>query len=485
MKYSKESKEITLLSLSKILALIIGIVSAAILSRVRSLEEYGTYSQMLTAVTIVTSILMLGLPNSINFYLSRHDDTKERNHFISVFYTLNTILSLLAGLVLVVIMPLIATYYKNPLIKSFVYFLAVCPWTRIIIATIERLLIQYGQSRYVLVYNLSHNGAILAINAIVAAGGMGFSAYMAMYTVVQVIFAFIVYIIAAKNGGGLHFVIDRSLVREILVFSIPLGLSSVIGTLNIELDKLVIGRLMDPQAVAIYANAGKEMPVTFLSAAINAVMLPKITRLIKNKETEKAVSIWGNSAYVSFAFICIASFGFIAFAPQVLTLFYSSKYLPGVGIFRIYCIELLLRCTYIGMILNATGDTKKILYCSIGTLIINLICNILFFYLIGFIGPAISTVFSAFVMNALQLKMTSIKTGISFRKVMPWKKLLYIIALNAGLFAVFFFAQDFLPLEKYIGEIGEAIILGVFWCAVYISILGKKMLSLWKNLGEQ
>ena len=335
-----------------------------------------------------------------------------------------------------------------------------------------------------MVYNLCHNGAILAINAIVAAGEMGFSAYMAMYTIVQVVFALVVYIIAAKNGGGLRFVIDRKLIKEILVFSIPLGLSSVIGTLNIELDKLVIGRLMDPEAVAIYANAGKEMPVTFLSAAINAVMLPKITRLIKDKETEKAVGIWGSSAHVSFAFICVASFGFIAFAPQVLTLFYSDKYLPGVGIFRIYCIELLLRCTYVGMILNATGDTKKIMYCSIGTLGINLICNVLFYHLFGFIGPAISTVFSAFVMNTLQLKMTSLKTGISFGKIMPWKKMAYIIAINTGLFAVFFVAQRFLSLEIYINEIGEAVLLGALWCIVYAGIIGKKMFILWKNLGE-
>ena len=483
MRFSKDSKEISLLSVSKITTLVIGIATSAILSRVRSLEEYGTYSQMLTAVSLVTSVLMLGLPNSINFYLSRHDDSADRNRYLSVFYSLNTILSFVAGLILVLAIPFISSYFNNPLIKSFAYFLSVYPWTRIITATIERLLIQYGKSKYVIVYNLCHNGAILVVNVIVAMGAMGFSAYMAMYTVVQAVFAIAVYVIAGKLGGKLHFLIDKSLIREILVFSIPLGLSSVIGTLNIELDKLVIGRLMDTEAVAIYATAGREMPVTFLAAAINAVMLPRITRLIKDKEINKAISVWGNATYVSFTFICISSFGFIAFAPQILRLLYSSKYLPGVGIFRVYCIELLLRCTYVGMILNAVGDTKKILYCSIGTLISNLICNVLFYYSFGFIGPAISTVFSAFVMNFMQLKMTSKKTNITLKNIMPWKKIFLIILLNGTLMVVFTFLQKLLPFEKYMGEIGEGILLGIIWCLTYIGILGRKMFILWKNLG--
>ena len=240
---------------------------------------------------------------------------------------------------------------------------------------------------------------------------------------------------------------------------------------------------MDPEAVAIYANAGKEMPVTFLAASINAVMLPRITRLIKNNDNEKAISIWGNATYISFAFLCIAAFGFIAFAPQVLTLLYSDKYLPGVGIFRVYCVELLLRATYVGMILNASGDTKKILYCSIGTLITNLFFNVLFYYLIGFMGPAISTVFSAFVMSFLQLYMTSRKIGIQFKQLMPWGKMLTIVVVNFGLLCLFVIIQKLLPLEQYIGEITEAIVMGFIWIMINILIFGREAFVLWKSLG--
>jgi len=483
-KLSKDSREVTLLSVSKIITLLLGLITSAILSRVRSLQEYGTYSQMLTVVSITTSALMLGLPNSINFFLSRHDNPEDKKRFVSVYYTVNSILSAITGLMLILAMPLISDYFKNPLIRSFAYFLAVYPWTKIITASMERLLIQYGKSRYVLVFNLCQSCAVLAINVAVAIGAFGFSVYIAMYTVVQSLFAISVYAIAHKLSGGIRILLDRSMIREVLKFSIPLGLASVIGTLNVEMDKLVIGRLMNTEAVALYANAGKELPVTFFTASITAVMLPRITRLIKDGNTEGAVTVWGNAAYVSFGFICLCAFGFITFAPEIITILYSEKYIAGTGIFRIYCVDLLIRFTYIGMLLNATGHTKKILYCSIGTIAFNLVFNVIFYYIFGFIGPAISTVFSALVMNTLQLVMTSRISKIRFSKLFLWKKMFAILLINVALSMVFFHAKMYLPLEQALGGIGEAIFLGVVWCGVYALLVGKRLLHQWKRLGE-
>lgn len=59
------------LTVSRLITLSIALVSAMLLSRFRTLEEYGTYSQILLVTNIVTSLLMLGLPNSINYFLAR------------------------------------------------------------------------------------------------------------------------------------------------------------------------------------------------------------------------------------------------------------------------------------------------------------------------------------------------------------------------------------------------------------------------------
>ena len=69
------------LTISKVMSLVIAMVSSMLLSRYRTLEEYGTYSQLLMVINIMTSLLMLGLPNSINYFLSRAETEEEGQRF--------------------------------------------------------------------------------------------------------------------------------------------------------------------------------------------------------------------------------------------------------------------------------------------------------------------------------------------------------------------------------------------------------------------
>ena len=107
-----------------------------LLARFRTLEEYGTYSQMLLVINLFASIFMLGLPNSINFFLARAENQDEQRKFLSVYYTASTALSILLGVALVCAVPLIEGYFKNPAIRSFAYFLAIYPWANVISSSI-------------------------------------------------------------------------------------------------------------------------------------------------------------------------------------------------------------------------------------------------------------------------------------------------------------------------------------------------------------
>ena len=62
-------------------------------------------------------------------------------------------------------------------------------------------------------------------------------------------------------------------VKELLNYTIPLGLSTAVSTISLDLDKLVIGWFMDESSVAIYANAGKELPFSLISTSFTAVLV--------------------------------------------------------------------------------------------------------------------------------------------------------------------------------------------------------------------
>ena len=340
------------MTVSKMIVLLISMVTAMLLSRFRTVEEYGTYSQLITVINLATTIIMMGLPNSLNYFLAGAENDGERGHFLNVYYSLSTVMSALVGFVLVLVTPFIAEYFDNSMITNFLYFLAVFPWTKIIMSSVENVLVVYNRTNLIMFYRVLNSVLLLGIILIVQFFSWTFEIYMIFYLAIEAAFAVAVYFIAKQCAGKMRFELDWQLAKKIFKFSIPLGIATMVGTLNAELSKLVIGGLMDTESVAIYTNASKEMPVTIIATSVTAVLMPQMVRFLKEKEIEKAVKLWGNATYLSFTVICFLAFALFAFAPEVMTILYSEKYLAGVGVFRIYSLVLLLRCTYFGMILN-------------------------------------------------------------------------------------------------------------------------------------
>ena len=470
------------LTLSKVISLCISMLTAMLLSRFRTYTEYGTYSQLLLVVNLFCSLFMLGLPSSINYFLARTETQAERKKFLSVYYTLSTLLSLVVGAVLVLVAPLIAEYFKNPLIKSFTYFLALYPWTSVISSGVENVLIVYQQTCILMVYRLLNSLFLLGAVLIVQWLELDFSAYLWLLVAVSAIFAIFVYLVVACLSGGLRLSFDLSLIRSIFIFSIPMGLANIVGTLSIELDKLLIGWLMTTEDMAIYTNASRELPFTIIASSITAVMLPQLTRMIKAGKEKEAVKLWDQSVELSFLFISLIVAGVFTYAEDIIRLLYSEKYLPGLPIFRIYTLVLLLRCTYFGMILNSKGKSRLIFACGIATLTFNAVLNPILYWIMGITGPALATFLSIFLVNIGQLIMTAKSTAISFRDVFPWRTLGEISLLNILLSCCFATLKQLLPIEQLIGSLMESLILGAVWSLLYLVLMWKRIQATWKAL---
>lgn len=481
-KENNVGKEIVMLSFSKIVTMVIAMLSAMLLSRFRSLEEYGTYSQLLMVINLTTSLIMLGLPNSINYFLVRAKSLEEKQKFLSVYYTLSTILSIFIGITLVVSVQFLVSYFNNKLIINFIYFLAIYPWTKIVTSSIENVLVVYNKSNLIMMYRISNSVLLLLIIIISQIFNLSFEAYMKMFILVEMIFSLLVYIIVNKVSGKIKFDININIIKKVLSFSIPIGIATAIGTLNLELDKLVISQFSSVEQLAIFTNAARELPVTIIATSITTVLLPKLTKLIQIKMNKEAIQLWGHSIIVSYYIICFIVVGIFVYAPDVINILYSSKYLDGVPVFRVYSIVLLLRCTYFGIILNSLGKTKLILYNSIVSLILNLVLNYIFYYIFGFIGPAIATLISMVTMCIYQLYISSKLVKISIKEILPWKKIKNITVINIGFGMLFFLIKKFFNLDIIIGEIAETLVLSMIWSIIYIICIRKRIVVHWKSI---
>lgn len=497
-KGSNIGADATLLTFSKIATSAIAMVMAMLLSRFRTVDEYATYNKILMVVNLITSVLMLGLPKSLNFFLAKTDSQKEKKRFLSFYYTLNTILSFFVGLVLVISVDLIEKCVNNDMISSFLYFLALFPWTKIICASVENLLIVYKKAKMLVAYRVLNSAALLLAVLLVQWLGLGFRQYMLFYVIVEAAFSLAVYFIAAGVSGGIYPYISGKMLKTVLAFSIPLGLASVVGTLNIELDRIIISFFMDNESYGIYSNAAKELPVTLISSSFTAVLMPAMVRMLSKEENKRALKLWGNATSLSMIIIAVIGVGCFVYAEEVIKILYGTQYIEGVWVFRLYSLHLLMRCTYYGMVLNSIGKTGFIFWCSIGALASNAVLNVVLF--IAFkpfgeaaqmVAPAIATLISTTAMAILQLMVTSKALKESFCDVFPWKQAAGILLLNIAFGAVFWAAKRFIPLETYMpslnidgfdGEVLESLVLGVVWGITYFALTFKTILKKWKAL---
>lgn len=471
-----------LLTTSKMVVMLISLITSMLLSRFRTLEEYGTYSQLTTIVNIAVSVFMLGLPNSLNYFYARAETTDEKDGFLSNYYSLITFLSALAGVILCVLIPLLQVFYSNHGLVTFWFVLALLPWTKVLISSRSNMLIAAGHTDRVISYNILNGLCLLAVIVLIRVADMSFYSYMIMYIVVEVFFGVVVYFEAYRLSEKLRVTFDKELIKAVLAYSVPIGLATSVSTINRELDKLVIGNLMNTEQLAIYSNAAKELPLVFIQQAFMSVLLPSLSRMIKKGRYEKTVEMWSDT--VDFCFILMSFFvsAILVFAPQMMTVLYSGKYLPGANIFRVYGLVLLWRTTYFGMILNVTGHSKEIMYSSILSLILNVILNVLFFRLFGMIGPAIATFISVGIINIAQLVFSSKIMQVSFAKIFHWRKLAKILSLNLLSAAIICAAVGLLGLGTSGKDIVICIIIGVVWMAGYMLFMSKQLKQIWKKI---
>ncbi len=470
------------LTLSRAFTLVINLVATMLISRYRTTEEYGTYSQLLLVISLFSTIFLLGLPNSINYFLSRANSVDEENGFLSNYYTLTTALSLVLGFSLVVASGLVVDYFANACIADYKFFLLLYPWATITMHSIDNVMVVYKRINTLIAFKAIYSVLLVGIVIVNHVLEHSFTQYMIGFTALNIGAGVCTIILANDPKHHLLPRINKKTINRILVFSIPIGISTLVGTLNAEIDKLYIGYVADTEKLAIYTNAAQELPINIIASSVCAIMIPKIVSMVKEGLVQKAIDKWKTSVELSFIVICFMVCGVVVYSKEVMTILYSEKYLPGETVFRVYSFTLLLRVTYFGMFLNAFGKPKYILASSLISLAFNAIFNPLFYSFFGLVGPAISTVLAILVMQFSQLLMSSKLLHRPIHMVFPFGKLIGVTCISVIIGIAFGFIKRLIPLENYFGEIMESVLLGFVWGGVYFLIYKKRIVCLWNEL---
>ncbi len=435
----------------------IAFIVQIILARLLDPTDYG----VLTLLTIFITISQVFVQSGFNTALIQRKDVTEKD-YSSVFY-LSLSIAIILYMVLFLIAPFIAAFYKMPQLKNVLRVLAIIlipgAFNSIQNAKIAREM-QFKQLMYCTL------GAVIISGAVgIAMAYMGFGvwALVGQQLANQISICFIMLIVVKWRPMA---VFELSRVKVLFSFGWKLLCSSLLDTIYQNLRSLVIGKKYDSGTLGYY-NRGKQFPeliVNNINGAIQSVMLPALSKEQDNKERMKSMMRRSivTSSFVIFPLVV----GLAVVSEPLISLILTDKWLPSVPYLRIYCFIFAFYPIHTANLqaLNAQGRSDQFLKLELIKKFLGVIVLLITVFcfdspLAIAMGGAVTTLISCFVNTAPNKKLLNYSYFEQMKDILP--SMIISIIMGAIVYCVLF-----LQLPALITLIIQ-ILLGII---VYISL---------------
>lgn len=254
----------------------------------------------------------------------------------------------------------------------------------------------------IIIVNLTHDLRVLIL-AILLASFFNFS-YSAILLKVKL---------------GLKFLakVDKSIVKALLLFTIPFALAAIFTRVYGYIDTVLLNQLIGASAVGYYSIPYKiTFSFQFIPMALVASLYPAFSSyFVQSKELlEKTFA----KAMVFLGIIAVPiSLGVIALARPLMIRIYTSQYEPSILPLQILIVTLVFLFLNfpLGSLLNACNrQTRNTVHIGI-VMVVNIILNFLLIPRFSYIGAAIASSLSTLLMFGLQLYVVKQIIPVNFK----------------------------------------------------------------------
>lgn len=208
-------------------------------------------------------------------------------------------------------------------------------------------------------------------------------------------------------GGVLkdyHFVIPRrSVVQEVLKYSIPIAATELGWLICTSSDKYLVSFMLGPEATGLISAAHRLPTIlsAFTSIFIQAWQLSAIKEYGSKDNTQYYSSMY--DIYTSFAVILGSTL--ILFSRLIGSFLYRGEFASAWTYTPIYISALVVNTTssFTGSIIAASKKTKYLFTSTMVGAVINLILDVLLIKMAGIYGAGIATLVSYFVISSMRM----------------------------------------------------------------------------------
>lgn len=218
--------------------------------------------------------------------------------------------------------------------------------------------------------------------------------------------------------------------KKHIVGAFILFLPSLVATIYLQMDKVMIEWLTgDTSQIAYYDQAEKivMIPLTFITV-LSTVLMPRIANEFANKNEDRILELLTKSCRMSLFMAFPLMFGIAGISNSFIPWYLGSGFLATATALMILS-PIVLSNTLVGIsgtqYFIATNQVKILLVSNSSAALMNILVNALLIPQLGYIGAAIATVVSNYVLVVIQYYALSKQLPI---KRMFSKSLRYLIA---------------------------------------------------------
>lgn len=412
----------------KVVTLLAGIFSTMLLSHSLSLAEYGTYTQGNVVISVSVSLSILGLSDAVNyFYNGRKPEDQKR--YVNTILMLEIVGGVLAAIFILVFSGAIANYFGNSSLTGLFIYIAFRPLLENMINTLQVLQISIGRAKVLAIRNLILSLSRVALVILTTMLTNSIKTIFIGYIIIDAIT--VVYFWSSFSSRDFHinpFKGIWSMIPPILKYSLPMAVYSLTKSLLKDMDKLVISHYEGTQSIAIYSNCSYALPFDVITNAFLVVMIPIITCYIARSDYKRAQSLFSDYIRIGYMTTCVFASAAAILAPELITFLFGEKYLPGLTVFILYLAVDMIKFANLSLVLSAKGWTRTLMVIALSSLGANLVLNLLFYRLFGFIGPAVASVLVSLVTTCLLSVYSSRALETTLTKLLNLKEVLLLIA---------------------------------------------------------
>lgn len=310
-------------------AQLVGFVVTVVLARLLTPEDYGT----IALISVFISILNVFVDSGLGTALVQKKDA-DNIDFSTVFYV-NIILCVLLYIILFVVAPFLARFYKNTSLISIIRVLGIT----ILISGIKNIQNSYVsrtlQFKKFFFSTLAGTVVAAVVGIWMAYNGFGVWALVSQQLTNLFIDTLVLWITVKWRPG---FVFSFKRLKGLFSFGWKLLVSALLETVYNKIYQLVIGKKYSSEELAYYTK-GDFFPnviISNLDNAINSVLLPVMSR--EQDDVVRIKTMTRRAIMVSVYCMAPLMIGLAVCAPSIVTLLLTEKWLPCVPFLRIFCI---------------------------------------------------------------------------------------------------------------------------------------------------